>query len=326
MSKGIPEKTREDVQYVIDTARSHGYPKKSQREVARSMGMPHTTLQMYLHKLADKFNIDPRTGLQIEQVQQARPDRSLKIMVIPDTQVKPGIDMAHLIAAGKYAAAKKPDIIVQIGDFADMESLSSYDIGKKSFEGRTYKADIAAAHLGMKLLTQPIRDEMKRTGWSPEMILTLGNHEDRISRAIELDRKLEGTISLDDLAYEKFGWTVYPFLEPIERGGVMFAHYFVTGVMGRAAGTATAILNKKHQSCVAGHQQGRQVAYATRANGASLCCIIAGSYYTHIEAYLGAQGNKHWRGIVMLHEVADGSFDEMFVSLDYLVKRVARKG
>jgi hypothetical protein len=36
---------------------------------------------------------------------------------------------------------------------------------------------------------------------------------------------------------------------------------------------------------------------------------------------MGAQGNHYWRGIVVLHEVVDGCFDEMFVSLKFLKDR-----
>ncbi len=43
-----------------------------------------------------------------------------------------------------------------------------------------------------------------------------------------------------------------------------------------------------------------------------------GSSYPHEESYLGGQGNKHWRGIVLLHDVEDGSFDEEFISLKRL--------
>jgi hypothetical protein len=244
----------------------------------------------------------------------------LKILVIPDCQVKPGVNIDHLPATGDYAARKHPDVIVCLGDFADMESLSSYDVGKKSFEGRTYKADIDAAKAGMKALMTPIHREIKATGWTPRLILTLGNHEDRITRAIDLDRKLEGTISLKDLGYEKYGWTVYPFLEVVEAGGVMFSHYFTSGVLGRPITTAAAIISKKHQSCVAGHQQGRMVAYGTKADGSQMTAIICGSFYSHEEKFLGTQGNKHWRGLVVLHETMDGSSDEMFVSLDYILK------
>src|SRR5687768_11480325 len=111
--------------------------------------------------------------------------------VIPDTQVKPGLDFSHLTWAGEYIADKQPDVIVMIGDWADMPSLSEYDRGKKSFEGRTYKADIEASHEGMERLMRPIwaeqkrRVDGKRKQWNPRLVLTMGNHEIRIDRAIE---------------------------------------------------------------------------------------------------------------------------------------------
>jgi hypothetical protein len=46
--------------------------------------------------------------------------------------------------AGEYCAEKKPDRIIHIGDHWDMPSLSSFDVGKKAFEGRTYASDIQA--------------------------------------------------------------------------------------------------------------------------------------------------------------------------------------
>ena len=50
-----------------------------------------------------------------------------RILVIPDTQVKPGVNTDHLEWAGHYAVKMKPDVIVHIGDHWDMPSLSSYD-------------------------------------------------------------------------------------------------------------------------------------------------------------------------------------------------------
>ena len=74
-------------------------------------------------------------------------------------------------------------------------------------------------------------------------------------------------------------------------------------------------------SSVAGDQQGLQIATGGRADGARLTSIIAGSCYEHDEDYLGPQGNKHWRGILMLHDVHDGEFDLMPVSLQFLKKK-----
>jgi hypothetical protein len=223
--------------------------------------------------------------------------------------------------AGDYFADKKPDVIVCIGDFADMPSLSSYDKGKKSYEGQRYSRDIAAARRGMEFLMEPI---WAAHNYHPKLVLTLGNHEDRITRAVEDDAKLEGTISLQDLHYEKAGWKVYPFLQPVKIGGVTFCHYMPSGVMGHPCKTPASIISKHHMSCVVGHQQGKQIAYARRGDGTSITAIIAGSFYQHKERYLNPLENIHWRGILMMHEVHDGQFDEMPVSMNFLKKRFAR--
>jgi predicted MPP superfamily phosphohydrolase len=248
----------------------------------------------------------------------------MKHLVIPDCQVKPGQSVKYLENIGKYIAEKQPDVIVCIGDFADMPSLSSYDVGKKAFEGRTYKADIRAVHKGMDALLSPMRKlqarqaNLKKKQYKPRMILTLGNHEDRIDRAVNDDRKLEELISIKDLNYEQYGWEVYDFLDVVVVNGIAYSHYFASGVMGRPVTSASALLNRKHMSCFAGHQQGRQIAYARRADGREITAIIAGSCYEHNEDYLNHQGNQHWRGFYVLHEVKDGAFDEMAVSLNYV--------
>lgn len=253
----------------------------------------------------------------------------MKHLVIPDVQLRPGDDIAFLNKLGRYVIEKQPETIVCLGDFADMPSLSSYDVGKKSFEGRRYIHDIEAVRIGMDALVSPIwffNEKQRKNGkkqYKPRMVMCLGNHEHRINKAVENDAKLEGMLSVYDLGYESFGWEVFPFLEVVVIDGVAYSHYFTSGVLGRPATSAAAQLNKKHMSCVAGHQQGLQIATGHRADGARLTSIIAGSFYEHDEDYMGPQGNKHWRGFLVLHEVHDGQFDLMPVSLEYLHKRYA---
>ena len=253
----------------------------------------------------------------------------IKHFVLPDCQIRPGDDFSFLRKIGQYVAEKKPDVIVCLGDFADMPSLSSYDVGKKSFEGRRYTRDIDTTVDAMWEFIRPIDVEKerlranKKKRWNPRMVMTLGNHENRINRAVNDDPKLEGVLDVNHLEYSAFGWEVYPFLDVVVIDDIAYSHYFPTGVAGRPASTANAQLNKKHMSCVAGHQQGLQIATAHRADGRRLTSIIAGSCYEHDEDYLGPQGNKHWRGCLMFHEVKDGQFDLMPVSLDYLNKKYA---
>ena len=245
------------------------------------------------------------------------PKDGLKIAVIPDVQALPGAPMEHLTWCGKFLAEKQPDVIVCIGDFGDFPSLSHFERGTMQFEGRRYKKDLAAFHEAMQLLMNPIA----KKGWKPRLEFTKGNHEDHIRRAVNEDPKLEGLMSDDDLRLEDYGWRVHEFLQPIAIGGVAFCHYFPSGVMGRPISSAPALLRKLHMSAFAGHLQGREIAYSRRADGSNMTAIISGSFYQHSYQYLSPFTNAHWRGMFMLHEVRDGHFDEMAVSISFLKRR-----
>lgn len=246
-----------------------------------------------------------------------------KHCVIPDVQAKPGVPLEHLEWAGRFIAEKRPDVIVCIGDFADMPSLSSYDKGKKSFEGRRYKADIDAAHVAMDRLMAPI---VKEPGYSPRLVMTLGNHEHRIVRATDNEPMLDGTIGLEDLGYEHFGWEVIPFLKVIKIDGIAYSHYFYNNNTGKplAGLNLDTRLKTIGMSFSMGHQQGLMTAIRDLADGTRQRGLVAGSFYQHQEEYRGPQGNGHWHGIIMKHEVRDGNYDLMEVSLDYLRRRYSR--
>jgi hypothetical protein len=251
----------------------------------------------------------------------------MRHLVIPDCQIRAEDDFTFLSWIGQYIVDKKPDKVICLGDFADMPSLSSYDVGKKSFEGRRYLKDTSASLKAMKVLLSPLeaynlkQRATKHAVYKPELHLVLGNHEERINRAVNNDAKLEGMLSIDDLCYEYFRWQVYPFLEVVVIDGVAYSHYFVSGVAGRPCSTAQQQLTKKHMSCISGHQQGLQIATANRADGKMIHSVIAGSCYEHEEDYLGPQANNHWRGILVLNDVNDGEFELMPVTLKYLKER-----
>lgn len=252
---------------------------------------------------------------------------NMRILYIPDCQVKEGVPLDHLTWAGKAICDYQPDVVVNGGDFADMPSLSTHDVkGSKYFEGLRYKKDVEITKVAMQKLLEPLRSlqkaqkASKHKVYKPRLVLTLGNHENRIKRAVNNNPTLEGLISTKDLEYEK-DWEVHDFLRPVFIGGVGFCHYWPVGAMGRPAASPAAIINKLHMSCIAGHQQGKQIAYGKRADGKPICSIIAGSYYLHDEDYMDNLSNRHWRGLVMLNEVEDGHFDELMLSIEYLERK-----
>ena len=251
-------------------------------------------------------------------------------LMIPDTQCKPDVSFEYLRVLGEYIVDKQPEVIVHIGDHADMPSLSTYDKGKKSAEGKRVNEDIQASIDGMNILLKPLHDlqkaQIKEHGkalYTPKMVLTLGNHEQRIVRHVDANPELSGFLSYDNLKYEESGWEVYDFLKPVIINGVSYVHYMANPMTGKPYGGAVlGILKNVGESFCMGHKQCLDV--ATRflpASGKQQWGIIAGAYYEHDEAYKGHQGNHHWRGIVVKHQVRDGSFEPMFVSMEYLLDR-----
>lgn len=255
------------------------------------------------------------------------PKHGLKIAVLPDAQVMPGVNMDHLGWYGQFIAEKKPDVIVCIGDFGDFPSLSVFGRGERDFAEHRYSKDVASFHEGMQMFLGPIEAEKVRDKtWRPYLEFFEGNHESHLDRITQQYPFLEGTIDKTDLCLPEYGWRVHPFLQPAAIGGVAFCHYYPSGLMGRPISSASQILAKLHMSAVAGHLQGREIAYSRRADGSSMTAIITGSCYSHSYKYLSPFTNAHWRGALFLHEVRDGQFDEMWLSLNYLRRRYSQEG
>lgn len=252
----------------------------------------------------------------------------MNILVIPDTQCKKGVDIRHLKAMGNYIVAKKPEVIVHIGDHWDMPSLSSYS-KKMEIEGQRVKEDLEFGKKALKELMQPIRehnDKMRRwkeRTYRPRLEFCLGNHEERVLRFIKDNPNLEGILEYPDcFELESLGWNVNEFLKPVTIGGIAFAHYFYNPMSGRPyGGKAHSKLNNIKNSFVMGHQQGLDIANTTDNLGKKHWGIVAGSFYTHFENYIGNQGNDHWRGAVMLHDVKKGDCAPCVININYLLKR-----
>jgi calcineurin-like phosphoesterase family protein len=243
-------------------------------------------------------------------------------LVIPDVQMKPGVRNDHMEWVGNYIVEKKPDTIICIGDFADMSSLCIYEKGKLPFEGRRYVNDVKAVRTAMDKLLKPL-DDYNRTAkkkYTPRKVMTLGNHEDRITRVVNANPEYADKFDLEDLGYRDYGWEVHPFLKVVEIDGIQYAHYFTSGVMGRPASSAAVVLRERQQSATMGHVQHTDIAMHKKTQQIALFC---GTCYLHDEEYLGQQGNNQRRQIVVKHEVEEGRYDPMFVSLKFLGKAYA---
>jgi hypothetical protein len=252
-------------------------------------------------------------------------------LVIPDAHAKPGQDLRRFKWLGELIMEIRPDKIICIGDFADMHSLSSYDRGTRGFEGRRYNRDCAAAHEAMSLVMAPMlaynakQRRIKGKQYKPELHLCLGNHENRINRATNAQPELHGTLSVSDLGYEGFGWTVHDFLKEVPIDGVSYSHYFVSGVMARPIGgehPATMLLNKRHKSCTAGHLHLADWSQRTEAGGGHIMGCLCGCYLEEDEEYVPKSVNQMWwKGLVIKRNVVNGVYDPQFLSLNSIKRK-----
>lgn len=270
-----------------------------------------------------KMNLPPRTKENaqiydhIKQSIKALHGEGLKIIVIADTQAKPQEDLSYMSWIGKFVNDKKPDVVVHIGDHFDVPSLSSYDKGKKTFEGRRLKADIEAGIKGLELFHAELDDD-----YHPRLVFCLGNHEQRIDRLANDMPELDGFVGTGLLPLEEMGWEVHEFLKPVEIGGIFFVHYLANPFSGKPyGGSALNQLKTVGNSFVVGHKQCLDVAIRPTLNGKHQIGIVNGACYPFDEPYKGWQGNSHFRGLTVLHEVKDGFGVPMFVSLDFMKNR-----
>lgn len=245
------------------------------------------------------------------------------ILFIPDCQVKPNTDLSYLTAIGNYIVDKKPDIIVNAGDFFDFPSLSSYDKGTLSFEGRRLKLDIDAGLAGMKALLMPLRKYQKTDpSYKPRMVYTLGNHEERLMRIPKEHPEFQGFLGYHLLDLEK-DWEVHDFLKPVNIQGINFVHYLANPMTGKPYGGSAAMqLKSVGVSFVVGHKQTLDVSIQPVLDGSMRLGIVAGASYLFDEGYKGYQGNNHFRGVIMLYGAKDGYADPSFVSTKFLISRL----
>lgn len=245
-------------------------------------------------------------------------------LVIPDPHAHPQYNNDRADYIGKLIVDLKPDVVVNLGDMWDMSSMSGYDRGKKSFQGRQYKKDIDAGLDFDTRMWEPIRKAKKRR---PDAYFFEGNHEHRLKKLLDLQPELEGTVGFNDLdlnrnydeVIEYQGQT--PGMMNID--GINYAHYFVSGVMGRPVGgehPAYSLITKEFSSCTCGHIHTMDYSVRTDANGRKLHGLVAGVYQDYDSDWAGEVNKLWWRGVVIKRNVEDGNYDPQFVSLEALKK------
>jgi len=190
----------------VETAKTHGYiaaevvATKTEQEIKRVYLKPQ-------YKIYQRQNGERVNG---------------RVLAIGDAHDSPEIpDKTRFKAMGAYAKENKVDHIVQIGDFASMDSMSSHDPNwtVKGQDKPSFKEDVASFEEALGAFDDGL------DGYEVTKHVTLGNHEDRISRFVNnnpeiVEMLFEQIYSL----LEQFGWNYSPFGEFYFIGDVGFTH------------------------------------------------------------------------------------------------------
>jgi hypothetical protein len=208
-----------------------------------------------------------------------------------------------------------------MGDLSSLDSLSSYDKGKKSFEGRRYKKDIDHAHDALEKFNKGLNGRRSRK------VMLLGNHEDRIDRIVDETPELDGTISTKDLKFKEFGWEVIAYQEPVAIDGVHYCHNYPTGIMGKPISgdsIARSLLLKNKVSSTVGHCHLFDYSMCTVPTGRKVIGLSAGCYLHHKEDYARNTQRLWWSGLIVKRNVRQGEYDIETIEYNIVKRRYGK--
>lgn len=258
----------------------------------------------------------------------------MRTLIIPDSHADSSVPNTRYHALGEYIAFTKPDVVVELGDFADIPALCSYDYGSGAHEGKRLKQDLSAAQEARGLLTLPIQREMKKSvenhkkRYRPKLIALSGNHEYRIVKTMNQTPSLIGMFDEDVSQAAKWGWEWHPFGEIVTVGSIDYCHYFTSGIMGRPIGgvnLAYSLIQKRYRSSVQGHTHVWDYKTTRTDIGMQLIGLSAGCFFDHKQDYAKNANNMWWAGVTELIEGKQG-VEVRQISLERIMEWAKRKG
>lgn len=243
-------------------------------------------------------------------------------LVIPDLHAHPDHNNDRALWIGSLIHDLRPDTVIDLGDSADMASLSDHDRGLRSFVGNSYRRDIEAyLDLQDKLWHRAKKSKKKL----PRAIRLVGNHEYRITRTVERTPELVGTVDYADFNWGDYYDTVVPYdgnsPGTITVDGITYAHFFASGVMGRPVSgehPAYSLLSKLYTSSTQGHVHTFDYCVRTAQDGRKLQGLVAGCAVDYKMHWPGETQKLWTTGVAIKYGVDNGSYDLEWVSLDRL--------
>lgn len=237
-------------------------------------------------------------------------------------------DLKRFYLLSKFIVHNKPDIIILMGDFLTLDSLNFFDKGKiRKLEGKRYKKEIDVGNKALDIifgrLTQLQNKQRKQKIkiYNPEIIFLEGNHCFRCKRYLDIDPTFDGFISIEnDLNLKKYNIKYIPYMEYIEKNGVLFTHIpfnrwkDICGV--NITKKAQAVVSK---SCVFAHTHTSEYENFQKHGQDDLQQILSvGCFFENNGDYIAGRVTEYWKGLILLNIFDYGRFDFQTFSMERL--------
>lgn len=246
-------------------------------------------------------------------------------LVIGDSHADPRFPNDRFIALGNFIIEHRPDYIVDIGDFGNLDSISFHNRDKPLLkEGMRLIDDINAMKDAHDKLMAPMKREwerasnLKKKKYKPIMKKLEGNHEYRAWRYISGLPELQGVVPTTDfVGAAEDGWEIYNYKEYTYHEGIAFCHVPMSPLSNTPLSgkyMSFRILEGQQQTTVYGHNHRLEVNSLKRNGedgGRLIFSIGCGCYFDYDPEYIrGNEGQLNWwRGLLLLHHVAPGEVD-----------------
>ena len=240
----------------------------------------------------------------------------------------PKVDNKRFELLGNLIYDIKPDYVFDLGDFADMSSLNSYDTRyPKAIVTENYESDIEVVLDAQEKLREKF---VRRKTRKPIWIGFEGNHEHRIKRALQHDPRLEGKkygVSFEHLQTRRYYDEYHRYKNGapaiVEYDGVSYAHFFSSGNYGTAISGihhGYALTQKLAASATCGHSHKFSYFVKQEARPNPIHGLVAGNFKGKEESWAG-QSNNEWRsGVVIKRNIWNGNYDLQWISMEALEK------
>ncbi|WP_011579595.1 MULTISPECIES: metallophosphoesterase [Chelativorans] len=254
----IPSLDDETIQKIIQTYRETG----NFRETGRIHGVAESSVRKYVKKareevqytpdLGDLGTGKPRIRVRAYNPNMTRELQARRVICIGDMHRKPGQPIEIMRFIGRYVAETRPDNVIQIGDFLDMESCEFHSAPGSAAQMQRPCVLDEIDH-GDESLSEYHKEV--GVGEIPHHV-TLGNHEFRANRLEELAPNLTGTVTIQiDQLFSRYRWAITPYKHWMFLEGVGFTHVPLS-IMGKPVGgryPENTIGNQSTHSVVFGH-------------------------------------------------------------------------